>query len=125
MKEIVQTAREQGYVTTLMGRRRYLPDLHSKNFNVRSGAERIALNTPIQGTAADIIKLAMLRVRDALSGMQARLVLQIHDELIVECPQEEAEQVKHIVTEAMEGVMQLAVPLEAEAKIGESWYAAK
>jgi len=89
MKRVVEQAREQGYVTTLYGRRRYLPDLKSSNFNIRSGAERIALNTPIQGTAADIIKLAMNRVREALlaGGYRGRLVLQVHDELIVECPQ--------------------------------------
>ncbi len=125
MHEIVEYAREHGYVTTLLGRRRYLPEIKSKNFNVRAGAERIALNTPIQGTAADIIKLAMLRTHEALKGMQARLVLQVHDELIVECPAEEAATVKKIVADAMQGVMELAVPLDAEAKIGESWYAAK
>ncbi len=125
MHDIVEFARENGYVATMFGRRRDLPDIHSKNFNVRSAAERIALNTPIQGTAADIIKKAMLRTADALAPLQAQLVLQIHDELIVECPREEAEQVRALVTEAMEGAAQLAVPLSAEAKIGESWYDAK
>ena len=125
MHDIVDFARENGYVATMFGRRRDLPDIHSKNFNVRSAAERIALNTPIQGTAADIIKKAMLRTADALAPLRAQLVLQIHDELIVECPREEAEQVKKLVTEAMEGAAQLAVPLSAEAKIGESWYDAK
>ena len=127
MHNIVEQARVQGYVTTLMGRRRYLPELKSSNYNIRSSGERIALNTPIQGTAADIIKLAMIRVHAALrrENLQARLVLQIHDELIVECPESEAEIVRQLVRREMEQVMPLSVPLEAEAKIGHSWYEAK
>ena len=127
MKNIVEEAREKGYVSTLYGRRRYLPDIKSSNFNVRSGAERIALNTPIQGTAADIIKLAMNRVRDALraGGFRGKLVLQVHDELIVECPKAEAEAVAALLTREMESVAKLGAPLLAEAKIGESWYDAK
>ena len=127
MHEIVQSAKEQGYVETLFHRRRYIPEIRSTNFNVRSGAERIALNTPVQGTAADIIKLAMVRVRNALAqeGLQARLVLQVHDELIVECPAFEAPRVMEIVTEKMEQAVCLDVPLIAEAKMGESWYEAK
>jgi DNA polymerase-1 len=127
MSSVVENARESGYVTTLMGRRRNLPELHSSNFNVRSGAERMALNTPIQGTAADIIKLAMLRVRDALrdAGLDARLILQVHDELIVETPEAEAEQVCRLVEAEMEQVCDLSVPLIAEAKTGKSWYDAK
>jgi DNA polymerase-1 len=127
MHDIVEQARRDGYVTTLMGRRRYLPELKSSNYNVRSGAERIALNTPIQGTAADIIKIAMVKVHRVLAeqGLQAKLVLQIHDELIVESPEEEAEQVRDIVRQQMEQVMKLRVPLVAEAKIGHSWHEAK
>ena len=127
MKNIVETAREQGYVETLFHRRRLIPEIKNSNFNIRSGAERIALNTPVQGTAADIIKLAMVRVFDALSeqALQARLILQVHDELIVECPAFEAQSVMDIVTEAMENAVKLAVPLIAEAKMGESWYDAK
>ncbi len=127
MKRIVEDARENGYVATLYGRRRYLPDIKSSNYNVRSGAERIALNTPIQGTAADIIKLAMNRVREALrtGTYQGRLVLQVHDELIVECPREESEAVAALLTREMESVARLGAPLKAEAKIGESWYDAK
>ena len=114
-------------MTTLFGRRRELPELKSSNFNIRSFGERVALNTPIQGTAADIIKLAMIRVDAALrkQKLKARLVLQVHDELIVECPVREAEQVKKIVAAEMENVVQLKVPLLAEAKSGASWYAAK
>ena len=127
MQNIVAKAKEDGYVTTLFGRRRDLPELKSSNFNIRSFGERVALNTPIQGTAADIIKLAMLHVDTALrqAKLRARLLLQVHDELIVECPVEEAETVRKLVAEQMEHVMTLKVPLLAEAKIGESWYAAK
>ena len=127
MHDIVAKAKADGYVTTLFGRRRDLPELKSSNFNIRSFGERVALNTPIQGTAADIIKLAMLHVDTALrqAKLRARLILQVHDELIVECPVEEAETVRNLVAEQMEHVMTLKVPLLAEAKIGESWYAAK
>ncbi len=127
MKQVVRQARELGYTQTLYGRRRYIPELSSSNFNIRSGAERIALNTPIQGTAADIIKLAMLRVDAALrqSFPEARLLLQVHDELIVECPEEQAQAVAQLVSQQMESAAQLDVPLTAEAKIGKSWYEAK
>ena len=127
MHDIVEQAKKDGYVTTLFGRRRDLPELKSSNFNIRSFGERVALNTPIQGTAADIIKLAMLRVDAALrkKKLTARLVLQVHDELIVECPLKEAEQVKQIVTAEMEHVVQLHVPLLADANAGASWYEAK
>jgi DNA polymerase-1 len=127
MKTVVEDAREKGYVASLYGRRRQLPELRSSNFNTRSGAERMALNTPIQGTAADIIKIAMLRVWNRLRQEQpeARLVLQIHDELIVECPENQAEAVKALVTEEMQKAATLAVPLLADAHSGKSWYEAK
>ena len=127
MKDVVEKARETGYVETSYGRRRSLPELKSTNFNVRSGAERMALNTPIQGTAADIIKLAMIRVRDRMQqeGLKARLVLQVHDELIVECPEAEAQQVMTLVTEEMTSAAQLKVPLIADAHQGKSWFEAK
>ena len=127
MKDVVEKARETGYVETSYGRRRSLPELKSTNFNVRSGAERMALNTPIQGTAADIIKLAMIRVRNRMQqeGLNARLVLQVHDELIVECPEAEAQQVMVLVTEEMTSAAQLKVPLIADAHQGKSWYEAK
>ena len=127
MKQVVENAREIGYTETLYGRRRYIPELKSSNFNIRSGAERIALNTPIQGTAADIIKLAMIRVENALqeSFPEANLLLQVHDELIVECPEALAAQVAELVGREMNAVAQLAVPLTAEAKSGKSWYDAK
>ena len=127
MKQVVENARELGYTATMYGRKRYIPELKSSNFNIRSGAERIALNTPIQGTAADLIKLAMIRVDKALSESypEAKLLLQVHDELIVECPEEVAENVAKLVSREMEQVAQLSVPLTAEAKIGKSWFDAK
>ena len=123
MTDIVEQAKRDGYVSTLMGRRRWLPELKSSNFNTRSFGERVALNMPIQGTAADIIKLAMVRVHRRLKaeGLAARLVLQVHDELIVECPEAEAERVARLLTEEMEGVVSLSVPLTAEAHAGRSW----
>jgi len=127
MKQVVEDAKSMGYTQTLYGRRRYIPELKSSNFNIRSGAERIALNTPIQGTAADLIKLAMIRVENALNAHypEAKLLLQVHDELIVECPEEIASEVAALVSREMQSVAQLKVPLTAEAKIGKSWYEAK
>jgi DNA polymerase-1 len=127
MKKVVADAREIGYTQTMFGRRRYIPELKSSNFNIRQGAERIALNTPIQGTAADLIKLAMIRVEKALNERypQAELLLQVHDELIVECPEEIAEEVAQLVSREMEQIALLNVPLTAEAKTGKSWYDAK
>lgn len=127
MKDVVSEARQRGYTCTLYGRRRYIPELTNSNFNIRQGAERMAMNTPIQGTAADLIKLAMIRVDKALAEQypQAKLVLQVHDELIVECPQELAEPVAALISAQMEQVAQLRVPLIAEAKFGKSWYEAK
>ena len=123
MTRVVEQAKADGYVTTLFGRRRDLPELKSSNFNLRSFGERVALNMPIQGTAADIIKAAMVRVdaRMRAEHLQARLLLQVHDELIVECPTEEAETVRGILTEEMEHVVDYRVPLLVDAKIGASW----
>ena len=127
MKQVVEDARKAGFTTTLYGRKRYIPELTSSNFNIRQGAERIALNTPIQGSAADLIKLAMIRVDAALrrNHPQAELLLQVHDELIVECPEEIALQVATLVSEEMQKVAALSVPLLAEAKWGKSWFEAK
>lgn len=123
MTRVVEQAKTDGYVTTLFGRRRDLPELKSSNFNLRSFGERVALNMPIQGTAADIIKAAMVRVdaRMRAEKLQARLLLQVHDELIVECPAEEAETVKAILVDEMEHVVDYRVPLLVDAKIGASW----
>ena len=123
MDAVVEQARRDGYVSTLFGRRRWVPELKSSNFNTRSFGERVALNAPIQGTAADIIKLAMIRVRDRLlrEGLRGRLVLQVHDELIVECPEEEAGAVCALVKEEMEAVASLPVPLLADTGSGRTW----
>ncbi|MDF2838351.1 MAG: polymerase [Evtepia sp.] len=127
MYQIIKQARQDGYVKTLMGRRRWLPELQSSNYNMRSFGERVALNMPIQGTAADVMKLAMIKVRNRLKneGLQARLVLQVHDELIVECPIEEARRVKELLKDEMESAALLSVPLKADAAIGKSWGEAK
>ena len=123
MKAVVEKAREDGYVSTLYGRRRELPELKSPNFNTRQFGERVALNMPIQGTAADIIKLAMVAVHRRMKseGLKAKLILQVHDELIVECPEEEAQRVCEILSQEMQDTAKLSVPLLAEAKTGYSW----
>lgn len=127
MRTIVQQGKDDGFVTTMLGRRRDLPELLSHNFNTRSFGERVAMNTPIQGTAADIIKLAMVAVHNRLKERQlhAKLVLQVHDELIIDTPIAETEIVKALVTDCMEQVLQLSVPLVAEASSGRSWYDTK
>ncbi|MHA3225994.1 DNA polymerase I [Globicatella sulfidifaciens] len=127
MKEIVKQAKEDGYVTTLFNRRRYLSDIHSSNFNIRSFAERTAMNSPIQGSAADIIKIAMIRLDEAITkeNLQAKLLLQVHDELILEAPAEEMARLAELVPEVMEGAVELAVPLKVEANQGENWYELK
>ena len=127
MERIKEEARENGYVSTMFGRRRYLPELKSKNFNIRSFGERVALNTPIQGTAADIIKIAMVRVSRRLKreNLRSRLILQVHDELILEAPEDEAETAKKLLIEEMEQACTLAVPLRVDAACGRDWYAAK
>ena len=123
MKSIVEQAREDGYVSTLYGRRRSLPELKSSNYNTRSFGERVALNMPVQGTAADIIKLAMVNVDKRLKEekLRAKLLLQVHDELIVECPEDEAERVREILKTEMEHTADLTVPLTVDAHIGHSW----
>ncbi len=127
LKRSVEDGKANGYAVTLFGRRRPLPELKSSNYNVRQFGERVAMNMPIQGSAADIIKLAMIAVERELAknGLKARLVLQIHDELIVDAPQEEAERVARLMQECMEQVTALKVRLIAEAKIGKSWYETK
>lgn len=127
MKDTKETAREKGYVETLFGRRRYLPELNSKNFNLRAFGERVAMNTPIQGTAADIIKIAMVQVWKRLrtENRRARLILQVHDELIIEAPQEEQEAIMLLLREEMEHALQMEAPLVAEAHAGYDWYTAK
>ncbi len=127
MENVVEQAKAAGWVETLMHRRRALPELAATNFQTRSFGERVALNMPIQGTAADIIKLAMVRVDERLrrEGLRGRLILQVHDELIVECPEDEAERTAKLLTEEMERVISLSVPLVAEAHWGKNWLEAK
>lgn len=127
MDESIATAREQGYVATLMGRRRYLPDIKSSNFNMRSFAERTAINTPIQGTAADIMKQAMLNVAKALkyAKVKSRILLQVHDELVLEVVDSEKEQVAELVRKAMESAAKMEIALVAEVAFGKNWAEAK
>lgn len=124
MSHMIDLAREKGYSETLFNRRRYLPELSSSNHMLRSFGERVARNMPIQGTAADIIKIAMIKVDDRLTagGMKSKLILQVHDELIVEAPQDEAERALQIVTEEMENACKMKVQLRADGKIGKTWY---
>ncbi|MCL1913403.1 MAG: DNA polymerase I [Eubacteriaceae bacterium] len=127
MDSIVLVAKAQGFVETMYGRRCYLPDINSRNHTIRSFAERVALNAPIQGSAADIMKIAMAKVASALEkgGFKARLILQVHDELLLDCPLQEASQVAALVKEQMEAAAEMAVPLVAEVGISKDWYGAK
>ncbi|MGD7007652.1 DNA polymerase I [Metabacillus sp. 84] len=127
MDDIVREAKQKGYVATLLQRRRYLPEITSRNFNLRSFAERTAMNTPIQGSAADIIKKAMIDMAKELKeqGLQANLLLQVHDELIFEAPPEEIETLKKLVPQVMEHAVELDVPLKVDYAYGDSWYDAK
>ncbi|MCR8643741.1 DNA polymerase I [Paenibacillus sp. N1-5-1-14] len=127
MDDVVVEARKNGYVTTMLGRRRILPEINASNFNLRSFAERTAMNTPIQGTAADIIKLAMVNMAARLreEGLESRMLLQVHDELVFEVPPHELERMKQLVPEVMESALKLDVPLKADVSFGMNWYEAK
>ena len=127
MDEIVEKAKEQGYVETLFNRRRYIPELSSNNYMVRQFGARAAMNTPIQGTAADIMKIAMIEVNKKLEEekLNAKLILQIHDELLIECKIEEKEEVKKILKESMENAVKLSIPLEVEVSEADNWYDVK
>lgn len=127
MQDIVERGKRDGFVTTMFNRRRYLPELQASNFNLRSFGERMAMNTPIQGSAADIIKIAMVRVYEGLKSrnLRSRLILQVHDELIIETFIEEKEMVGQILKESMEGAAQLSAPLSVEVKTGNNWYETK
>ena len=127
MESIKEQAKKDGYVKTMLNRIRYIPELKSPNYNIRQFGERVALNTPIQGTAADIIKLAMVRVDNRLinEGLKSKLILQVHDELIVEAYKDEVDKVKQILSEEMQGAMELNVPLKVDMSTGHSWYDAK
>ena len=127
MKAAVENGREKGYAVTIMGRRRELPEIVSSNYNTRSFGERVAMNMPIQGSAADIIKAAMVKVANSLKeqGLRARLILQIHDELIIDTPEEETERVKALLSDCMSNVVKLRVPLKADVECGHSWFDTK
>ncbi len=123
--DTIAETRRTGVAKTMFGRERPIPDMNNRNPNARGFAERTAVNTPIQGTAADLIKYAMVRVDRALAGMQTRLLLQVHDELVLEAPPEEVDSVKKMVCAEMQGVAQLLVPLVADVGVGDSWKDAK
>ena len=121
--ETIELARNQGYVSTLMGRRRYMQDINSANRNIRQFAERAAVNMPIQGTAADIMKVAMIHVHDALieAGLKSKMLLQVHDELLLEVPPSEIDAVCDLVRKGMEHAADLRVPLRVDVKSGKNW----
>ena len=127
MDKIVEETKEKGYVETIYHRRRYVPELKSKNYMVRKFGERVAMNTPIQGTAADIMKVAMINVFNELKkrGLKSRIILQIHDELLIETEKSELDEVKNLLVNCMENVIKLKVPLKADVSIGNNWYEAK
>ena len=127
MEDVVVKAKEDGYVTTLFNRRRYLPELSASNAIQRSFGERVARNMPIQGTAADIIKIAMVKVYNRLrnENMKSRLIMQVHDELIIEAPENECDKAMKILKEEMENAVTMKVSLSADANVGKSWYDAK
>ena len=123
IEDTIVKAKEVGYVTTLLNRRRYVPELASEDNSVRQFGERIAVNTPVQGSAADMIKLAMINIQRRLvrEGLKAKMILQVHDELLFEVPEEELAVTKNIVVEEMEGVILLTVPLKADSGVGKNW----
>ncbi|HLO10838.1 MAG TPA: DNA polymerase, partial [Pseudoneobacillus sp.] len=127
MDDIIHSAKQKGYVSTLMQRRRYLPEITARNFNLRSFAERTAMNTPIQGSAADIIKKAMIDMDEALKdkGLKTRLLLQVHDELIFEAPEDEVAILQELVPSVMENALELKVPLKVDYSYGPTWFDAK
>ena len=121
MDSNVAFAREHGYSVTMLGRRRSLKEINSSNYLMRSAAERMAMNTPLQGSAADVVKIAMLAVEKRLAGMKSKMILQIHDELVVDAAKEEADEVVRILKEEMEGAVKLRVPLIVETSVAADW----
>ncbi|HPR04204.1 MAG TPA: DNA polymerase, partial [Deltaproteobacteria bacterium] len=121
MEGIARSTEKDGFVTTIMGRRRSIPEIVSSNFNEREGARRIAINTPIQGSAADVIKLAMVKIHEHLAGMKSRMVLQVHDELVFEAAFDEIDELKALVRHEMENAYPLAVPVHVDIGTGSSW----
>jgi DNA polymerase-1 len=127
LERCVVVARERGYAETLFKRRRYIPELKERNFNIRAFGERVSANAPIQGSAADLIKIAMIRIDDALpkEGLKARMLLQVHDELVFEFPAEEEARLTAVVKREMEGAATLSVPLLVDTGVGDNWLSAK
>ena len=127
MEEVPKTAKEKGYVETLFNRRRYIPELESKNYMIRQFGNRVAMNTPIQGTAADIMKMAMIKVYKKLKdeNLKSKLVLQVHDELIIEATEDEKDIVKDMLKSTMESIVTFSIPLKVEVEEGKNWYEAK
>ena len=127
MDQVVEFCREHGYTATMLGRRREVPEIHDKNYTIREFGKRAAMNAPIQGSAADLIKLAMIRIDRQLRQRQlkSKMILQVHDELIFDAEVQELDELKEIIREGMEQVMELKVPLVAETKVGKTWYEAK
>ena len=127
MNSNVEFAREHGYVSTLTGRRRFIPEIKNSNANIRQFGERAAMNMPLQGSSADIIKIAMINVHTRLrkEGLKAKLILQVHDELVLDCPESEQEKASEILKHEMENAVKLAVPLTVEVHSGKNWYDAK
>lgn len=127
METVVREAKDKGYVETLFHRRRSLPDINSRNFNIRQFAERTAINSPIQGSAADILKIAMINLDRVLDkgGYKSKMLLQVHDEIVLEVPNEEIGAIRELVTKTMESAISLSVPLIADENAGETWYEAK
>src|SRR3954449_1225326 len=123
MMAIKERARDQGFVTTLIGRRRAIPELHAANAALRGAGERMAINMPIQGTAADIVKIAMIRLEDRLvrEGFAAKMLLQVHDELLLEVPRDEVDRLVPVLRETMENALPLDVPLTVDVKVGDDW----
>jgi DNA polymerase-1 len=121
LEGLIQEARENGYVTTILGRRRYIPEINSTDARMRSFAERTAVNTPIQGSAADIIKAAMISINEKISGMASEMIMQVHDELVFDVPKKEADKMSRIIKDGMEKVIELKVPVEAHLEMGENW----
>ena len=121
-RQIAET-RQKGWTLTLLGRKRFLPAINDRNHAVRTAAERMAMNTPVQGTAADLMKLAMIRIDDALerSALKARVIIQVHDEVVVDCPVEEEQAVRKLVVTEMQGAMSLSVPLKVNTSSGTNW----
>ncbi len=121
MEDIKKFARENGYVSTLFDRRRYLPDINARSVQVRQFAERTAINTPIQGTAADMIKIAMIKIADAIKDMKSRMILQVHDELVFDAHMDELDKLGKIVKREMEGAVKLKVPVKVDMAAGDNW----